>query len=63
MMKDIKCPVFMVHGEADNLIPSTHTQQLFEVLKSQKEETGVAHLNYSVIRLVKTMTHNDFDLH
>ena len=25
MMKKVKCPTFMIHGEADTLIPSTHS--------------------------------------
>jgi fermentation-respiration switch protein FrsA (DUF1100 family) len=31
-MKTIKCPVLIIHGEKDTLIPSSHSHQLFETL-------------------------------
>ena len=51
MMKKVKCPTFMIHGEADTLIPSTHSHQLFETLLNQRDfekddldEANFAHL-------------------
>ena len=31
-MKHIKCPVLLIHGESDTLIPSKHSHLLFETL-------------------------------
>ena len=32
-IKEVKCPVFFVHGKKDTLIPPKHSQQLFGILK------------------------------
>lgn len=37
MMKRVKCPVLLIHGEADTLIPSKHSHILFETLLNQRE--------------------------
>ena len=31
-IKEVKCPVFLVHGKKDTLIPFKHSQQLFGIL-------------------------------
>ena len=38
-MKIIRCPVLLIHGEADTLIPSQHSQILFEALMNQRDES------------------------
>jgi fermentation-respiration switch protein FrsA (DUF1100 family) len=36
-MKNIKCPVLLIHGEDDQLIPHSHSKKLFDALLSQIE--------------------------
>ena len=38
-MKIIRCPVLLIHGEADTIIPSQHSQVLFEALMNQRDES------------------------
>ena len=66
-MKRVKCPVLLIHGEADTLIPSSHSHTLFEILLNQRDYSEVegddfAHLPYCNVVFNKTMTHNDFNL-
>ena len=66
-MKRVKCPVLLIHGEADNLIPSSHSHTLFEVLLNQREysksaDDDFSHLPYCNVVFNKNMTHNDFNL-
>lgn len=37
MAKQIKCPVFLVHGTADELIATAHSQNIFDALGGDKE--------------------------
>ena len=37
MMKKVKCPVLLIHGESDTLIPSSHSHKLFETLINQRD--------------------------
>lgn len=34
-MKNIKCPVLLIHGEDDQLIPFSHSKKLFDEFLSQ----------------------------
>jgi fermentation-respiration switch protein FrsA (DUF1100 family) len=36
-MKNIKCPVLLIHGEDDQLIPCSHSSKLYDALLSQIE--------------------------
>lgn len=40
-MKNIKCPVLLIHGEDDQLIPYSHSNKLFDALLSQIESDVV----------------------
>ena len=53
-MKHIKCPVLLIHGQADPLILCAHSEALYEQLSE--------HNPNCVLKLVPHMTHNDFDL-
>ena len=59
-MKSIKCPVLIIHGKADPLIPSHHSDRLFEVLQKHGDPNG--NLKYSKYYCQANMTHNDFRL-
>jgi dipeptidyl aminopeptidase/acylaminoacyl peptidase len=37
MAARIKCPVFLVHGKDDQLIPTAHSENIYEALGGQKE--------------------------
>ena len=70
MMKKVKCPVLLIHGESDTLIPSAHSHKLFETLINQRDFDEVddtdpmqfAHLPFCNVVFNKAMTHNDFNL-
>ena len=48
----IDCPVQMIHGKKDTVIPYEHSVELYQKCISQRKK----------ILLPETMTHNDFDL-
>lgn len=67
MMKRVKCPVLLIHGEADTLIPSKHSHILFETLLNQRDYQERAdecfdHLPFCNIVFWEKMTHNDFHM-
>ena len=47
---NVKCPIFLIHGEKDDVIPISHSRSLIEKQKN---------IEY---KFPKNMTHNDFDL-
>jgi len=49
-MKDVKCPVFIIHGKKDNLIPPLQAVKLYEAIKGKKK-----------LYLAEEMTHSEFD--
>jgi abhydrolase domain-containing protein 17 len=49
-IKNVTCPVYLIHGKQDNVIPYTHSQALFEKCASA----------YKRILTPEDMTHNDF---
>ena len=49
-IKAVACPVFLLHGQQDQLIPAAHSQELLAKCP------GLSH-----IHLPPTMTHNNFD--
>ncbi len=51
-MKNVKCPVFFIHGKSDPLIPYKETELLRKNCKTDND-----------ILLPPHMTHNDFDLY
>lgn len=64
-MKNMRCPVLLIHGGADDLIPCSHSEELFKILQAQdknKTVTDLTHLQLSQLLIHKHMTHNDFNL-
>jgi len=51
LISEITCPILMLHGISDNLIPCTHSQELYEICPSEKKE----------LMLIKG-DHNSFDI-
>ena len=51
-IKKVRCPIFIVHGEADRLIPPSHAQELYDACQAK-----------SVLNLPAEMDHNDFDFY
>jgi hypothetical protein len=47
---DVTCPTFLVHGQQDQLIPYSHSQELFEKCGGQ-----------TTLNLPRAMDHNEFD--
>ncbi len=47
---NVKCPIYLVHGERDDVIPISHSRILIEKNKN------------IVYKFPKNMTHNEFDL-
>ena len=39
-MKSIKCPVLIIHGKADPLIPCHHSERLFQILRQHGDKNG-----------------------
>ena len=37
LASQIKCPVFIIHGTADQLISTSHSQLIFDALQGDKE--------------------------
>jgi pimeloyl-ACP methyl ester carboxylesterase len=50
-VKTINCPVMLIHGKKDNLIPYTHSEQLYAALPSKQK----------VIHLYEYANHNYFN--
>ena len=50
-IKNVKCPIYFIHGKSDPLIPYQETEELKKLCTS-----------FSDIKLPPHMTHNDFDL-
>ena len=52
LIKEIKCPVFIVHGQKDKLIPYQHSQDLHDNAHSS---------HYCKLLLPPKMDHNEFE--
>ena len=52
LIKEIRCPVFIVHGQRDRLIPYSHSQELHD---------NCLNSAYCKLLLPPRMDHNDFD--
>ena len=52
MMKDVKCPMFILHGKKDNLIPVSHSEELFDNLGQSP----------AYLHLPDSMDHNEFQI-
>jgi len=50
-VKKIDCPVLLIHGQQDKLIPYTHSEQLYDTCKSQHKQ----------LVIVAEADHNTFD--
>jgi len=50
-VKKIDCPVLLIHGQRDKLIPYTHSEQLYDTCKSQHKQ----------LVIVAEADHNTFD--
>jgi esterase/lipase len=64
-MKSVRCPVILLHGKQDTLIPSTHSEALWKILHEQRNNKnflGFSHIDRSEIYLHPRMTHNEFHL-
>jgi fermentation-respiration switch protein FrsA (DUF1100 family) len=49
-ISDVECPVFLMHGAKDTLIPPEHSKRLMKACK-----------NLVTLNLVAEMDHNNFD--
>ena len=58
-MTKINCPAIMIHGEQDELIPSTHSEKLYSELIKRNSEV---HEEFSKLVLHAQMTHNNFNM-
>ena len=63
-IKSVSCPTILIHGRADPLIPSEHSQGLFdEIQKNTDPSTSeVPFTAFCEILLHDHMTHNDFNM-
>ena len=66
-IKKTKCPVMIIHGERDELIPAGHGRLLQETLFKQKEDKKKQNENFDYLPYCEAkfhghMTHNDFHL-
>ena len=50
-IKKARCPVFLVHGKEDKLIPVSHSEELFDACPTE-----------CYLHMPLTMDHNDFQL-
>ena len=56
IIKDVTCPLKIIHGKKDNLIDPGHSKELMEVINS-------IHPNYiHEIKINENMTHNEMDI-
>ncbi|MDZ8085102.1 MAG: alpha/beta hydrolase [Nostoc sp. DedQUE12b] len=46
-IKKVKCPILVIHGKADNIIPFTHGEKLFNAAKSPKLYLWVEEANHN----------------
>ncbi|OYD97964.1 alpha/beta hydrolase [Nostoc sp. 'Peltigera membranacea cyanobiont' 210A] len=46
-IKKVKCPILVIHGKADNIIPFTHGEKLFNAAKSPKLSLWVEEANHN----------------
>jgi len=53
LMKKVQCPVFLVHGEQDGIVPYTQAEELYEELKKAGTD--------AVLYIPEEMDHNSFD--
>lgn len=60
-IKEIACPIIMVHGKRDKLIPSSHSEQLWKTFLSSSQPGDDKILN-SVLLVHPHMTHNEFNM-
>ena len=37
-VQKIDCPILLIHGQADKLIPYTHSEELYDACKSQHKQ-------------------------
>lgn len=51
-LQEIDCPLLMIHGKMDEVIPCEHSLRLIKIAKSQ----------FKKLELRNGMTHNQFDL-
>jgi fermentation-respiration switch protein FrsA (DUF1100 family) len=61
----VTCPVLLIHGKKDTLIPSSHSEALYKVLQDQQSNNKIlncSHLNKCKKIIHPHMTHNDFNL-
>lgn len=52
VIREVKCPVLIIHGQKDRLIPYSHAQDLHDACISSQ---------YCKLVLPPTMDHNDFE--
>ena len=55
-IKDVECPILLIHGKKDNLIKYEHSIELKEEITKSKKSPKVE------LKLIENMTHNDFSL-
>ncbi|PHM11844.1 alpha/beta hydrolase [Nostoc sp. 'Peltigera malacea cyanobiont' DB3992] len=46
-IKKVKCPILVIHGKADNIIPFTHGEKLFKAARSPKLSLWVEEANHN----------------
>ena len=47
MIKDVKCPVLIIHGTKDSVIPYRHGKELFELANEPKRFISVEGANHN----------------
>lgn len=53
LMRDVKCPVFLIHGKKDRLVSFKQAEELYRELKEAKADV--------VLHMPEEMDHNSFD--
>ena len=66
-IKKTKCPVMIIHGERDDLIPAEHGRTLRDLMYLQpddknKQNENFDYLPYCDAKFHAHMTHNDFNM-
>lgn len=61
VIKKVNCPIIMIHGRKDDLILSTHSENLMKEFLESKQE-GDPCLDESRLLIHPHMTHNHFDM-